>query len=302
MSGVVIPFWLDRPASEAVDVARVADSLGFEELWVGELYHFDAFALAGHLAAITETITPVIGPLAAGVRDPMSLARGVASVSTLAGRETRLALGASNPAMVKRFHGRPFGDEAARIRAVVGAVREQLDTGRSPQGYRSALGPVGSHISVAAFGRRMVEAAGAVADRMVVNLVSPDQARILASSVGIPTVAWVVAAVDPGPATRAEVASQVSHYLAAPGYAAMFDGAGFAELVALARDRMPVAELAGRVPDELLAAVALYGSRCDVVDQLERYRAAGVDVALVPATADDPAGERGLAAFRELAG
>lgn len=302
MSGVVIPFWLDRPATEAVAVARAADSLGFDELWIGELYHFDAFTLAGHVAAVTRSITPVVGPVAAGVRDAMSLARGVASVSTLAGREARLALGASNPVMVQRFHGRPFGEEAARMRTVVRAVREQLDTGRSAEGYRSALGPVGSHISVAAFGRRMVEAAGAVADRMVVNLVTPGQAGMLASAVGVPTVAWVVLAIDPGPATTTQVASQVSHYLAAPGYADMFEGAGFADLVALARDRMPVAELAGRVPDELLAVVALYGSRSDVVDQLERYRAGGVDVALVPATADDSAGERGLAAFRKLAG
>lgn len=300
MSGVVIPFWLDRPAMEAVEVARVSDALGYDELWMGELYHFDVFALAGSVVSVTSSITPVLGPLAAAARDPVSIARGVASVSTLADRPARLALGASNPVMVERFHGRRFGNEPERMRQVVGEVRTQLDTGRSPTGYRSALGMVESHISVAAFGPRMVSVAGDVGDRMVLNLVTPEQAALLAGSVAIPTVAWVVAALEPGEATRQEVSGQVAHYLAAPGYADMFAAAGFGELVATAREGMPIPELAQRVPIELLASVALYGSRIDITERLDRYRSAGVDVAFVPSTAEDPAGERVLSELRRL--
>ncbi|MGF1665548.1 MAG: LLM class F420-dependent oxidoreductase [Acidimicrobiia bacterium] len=300
MSGVVIPYWLDRPVLEALAVARAADALGYQELWMGGLYHFDVFALAGSVVGVTSSVTPVLGPLAAAVRDPVSIARGVASVATLAGRPVRLALGASNPGMVERFHGRRFGSEPERMRRVVSEVRTQLETGRSPTGYRSALGPVESHISVAAFGPRMVAAADEVADRMVLNLVTPEQAALLAGSVTIPTVAWVVAAFEPGEATRRQVAGQVAHYLAAPGYTDMFIAAGFGNLVATAREGMPVAELAGRVPDELLASVALYGSRVDIAERLERYRSAGVDVAFVPSTAEDPAGERVLSVLRRL--
>jgi probable F420-dependent oxidoreductase len=300
VTGVVIPYWLDRPVLEALDVARVADALGYDELWMGELYHFDVFALAGSVIGTTRSITPVLGPLAASVRDPVSIARGVASVATLAGRPARLALGASNPVMVERFHGRRFGDEPERMRRLVAAVRTQLETGRSPSGYRSALGPVETHISVAAFGSRMMEVADDVADRMVLNLVTPEQAALLAGSVTVPTVAWVVAALEPGEATRRQVSGQVAHYLAAPGYADMFTAAGFEDLVATARDGMPVPELAGRVPVELLGSVALYGSKVDIAERLERYRSAGVDVAFVPSTAEDPAGERVLAELRRL--
>jgi probable F420-dependent oxidoreductase len=300
VTGVVVPYWLDRPALEAMEVARVADALGYDELWMGELYHFDVFALAASVVGATGSITPVLGPLAAAVRDPVTVARGVASVATLAGRPARLALGASNPVMVERFHGRRFGDEPERMRRVVAAVRSQLETGRSPSGYRSALGPVEAHISVAAFGSRMVEAADDVADRMVLNLVTPEQAALLAGSVTVPTVAWVVAALEPGEATRRQVSGQVAHYLAAPGYADMFTAAGFGDLVATARDGMPVPELARRVPVELLASVALYGSRVDIAERLQHYRSAGVDVAFVPSTAEDPAGERVLSELRRI--
>ena len=40
--GVVLPYWPDRPAGEALEVATVADELGYDELWVGEMATYDA--------------------------------------------------------------------------------------------------------------------------------------------------------------------------------------------------------------------------------------------------------------------
>lgn len=294
MSGVVLPFWLDRPPGEALAIAQVAERLGYDELWMGELYHFDAFALAGHVVARTSSLIPVIGPIAASVRDPVTISRGLCSVAELAGRPARLALGASNSTMVERFHGRPFGREARRMADVAAAVRAQVETGRAPSGYRSALGPRRLHLTVAAFGPRMVEVASRVADRMVLNLVTPEQAASLARSSRVPTVAWVVAALEPGPATRAELAGQVAHYLAAPGYTDMFRRAGFGDIVDIALDGRPLQELAASIPEGLLASVAIYGSRRDVATRRAAYAEAGVDVALVPTTADDPAGRHVL--------
>jgi probable F420-dependent oxidoreductase len=302
MLGVVLPFWLDRPPGEATSIAQTADELGYEELWVGELYHFDAFALAANLVERTTSIRPVIGPIATGVRDAVTIARAFSTVAELAGRSVRLALGASNRTLVERFHERSFGGEAHRMRAVAAAVRSQVETGVSPSGYRSALPLRGLHLTVAAFGPRMIEVASEVADRMVVNLVTPDQAAALASAARIPTTAWVVGALDPGPSTRREVAAQVAHYLAAPGYSDMFRSAGFGDLVGRALDRQPLRELAATVPDALLAEVAMYGSRRDVIAAYERYTTAGIEVAVVPATAEDPAGAAVLSLLRSVAG
>ncbi len=300
MTGVVLPYWLDRDPLEAVAVARQAESAGFGELWVGELYHYDAFALAGALAQITDRITLTVGPLAAGVRDSLSIARGVASISVLGARPARLALGASNPTIVERFHGRQFGSEATRMSELVDSVRMTLKSAKTEQGYRSALGVHQPHISVAALGPRMRETASLKADRMVVNLVTVEQAGTLADSVNCPTVAWVVTALEPGPATRLQVATQVSHYLASPGYAEMFIEAGFGGLVERARAKTPMAQLVSEIPDALLEGVTLYGSESSIVTRAGEYRNAGVGLALVPTTAEDPAGERTLARLGRL--
>jgi hypothetical protein len=45
----VLPFWLDRPDEEALDIAEVVGShagAGLDALWIGEMATYDAFALA----------------------------------------------------------------------------------------------------------------------------------------------------------------------------------------------------------------------------------------------------------------
>lgn len=295
---MVLPYWLDRPPDEAQAIAAEAERLGLPEVWIGELYHFDAFALAGFLASSTTRITLTVGPVAVGVRDPVSLSRGLASVSVLGRRPARLALGASNPVVVSRFHGRAYQRQPPLMREVVAAVRRAVEEGRPPSGYRSALGTHPAHISVAAAGPRMMAVAAEVADRVVINLVTTGQAGRLAAAAGDkPVAVWLVCAVDPGEATRRQVGGQLAHYLAAPGYGEGFAEAGFASLVDDARAGVPTRDLAARLPTELIQSVCAYGSLGDVTDRIEAYRAAGVHPVIVPATAEDPAARRTLAAL-----
>lgn len=123
---VVLPYWFDRPASEALDVAREAERLGYAELWIGEMATFDAFALGGAIARETTRITLTLGPLALGVRSPVALALGAGSVSELGGRPARLALGASSPAIVAGWHGRPYARLPEVARETIAAVRPLL--------------------------------------------------------------------------------------------------------------------------------------------------------------------------------
>ena len=44
--GVALPYWLDRPDEEAVEIAVAAEQAAIETVWVGEMASFDAFALA----------------------------------------------------------------------------------------------------------------------------------------------------------------------------------------------------------------------------------------------------------------
>ena len=69
---VVTPLWQDRPPADNMDVARTADQLGYEELWIGEMATYDAFAFATAAGLNTEQIGFSIGPLAVSVRTPRS--------------------------------------------------------------------------------------------------------------------------------------------------------------------------------------------------------------------------------------
>ncbi|MDY7100087.1 MAG: LLM class F420-dependent oxidoreductase [Actinomycetota bacterium] len=314
---VVAPLWLDRPPAENVDVAVTADRLGYDELWVGEMTTFDAFALATAIGARTDRLTLTVGPLAVAVRTPVTLAMGVASVAELTGRPVRLALGTSSDVIVEQWHGRAQQGRARRLEETAVAVRPILDGERSDhagdvvatRGFQLRLEPPGAHLTVAASGPRAIGVAARRADRMVLNLVTPD--AVAASRAALvdaaadagraaPEVAvWLPAAVDPSRATLAQLRRGVVAYLAAPGYRDMFTAAGFGDLVEQARAGGHPRDLFAVTPDELVEAVGVVGPAEVAEARIAAYEAAGVDeICLVPATADDPTGARTLDALR----
>ncbi|MET7328887.1 LLM class F420-dependent oxidoreductase [Nonomuraea sp. NPDC005650] len=300
---VSLGLWLDRPAQEALVTARAADELGYPSLWIGEMATYDAFALATAVGLATARIGLTVGPLAVGVRDPMMIAMGAASVAGLTGRRVDVAVGTSSPLVVEGWHGRSRARSAAALREAVEALRPLLDGERSAGGYRLRLPAPRSRLTVAAFGPSAVRTA-ALADRMVLNLVTPASAgrpaaQARAANPDISVAAWVTAAVDPDREAVDRIRRAVVGYLAAPGYGEMFAEAGFADVVAFARTRPHPRELFDAVPDELAASVSLLGDVDAVTARLSDYAAAGVDeVALVPVSTErDPGGAATLKAL-----
>ena len=84
---------------------------------------FDAVALATAIGLREPGLRLTIGPLAIGVRSPVSIALGVSSVAALTGSEVELALGASSPAIVDGWHDREWARSAARMRETIDCVR-----------------------------------------------------------------------------------------------------------------------------------------------------------------------------------
>jgi probable F420-dependent oxidoreductase len=318
--GVVMPYWLDRPEEEAIDVAVAAERAGIEEVWVGEMASFDAFALATAIGLRTERVRLKIGPLPVGVRSPVAIALGVASVATLTERPVDVALGASSPAIVAGWHDRPWNHLAPRTRETVLALRDLLDGGRlqaegrhvRSHGFRLRRPQPGASIAVAAFGQRMTEVAAQHADEVVLNLVPPGHVRRvrvqvdeLAATAGRPSPrlsVWVPAALDPGPGALAQLRGQLAVYLGAPGYGELFTSLGFASVVGRARSGARRAELAQDVPVELIAQVGALGTADEVRRRVSAYHEAGADqVGIVPSTAEDPAGRCLLTALARQA-
>ncbi|MGC9544496.1 LLM class F420-dependent oxidoreductase [Streptomyces sp. UG1] len=305
----------DSAVEEPLRVAAVADRLGYREVWAGEGPTWDSFVLAAAIGRATERVALTAGPVAVSVREPFGIARGAASVAAVTGRAVGVALGTSSKRVVEGVHGVPRVRPAAAMEASAAAVRgflhgkpgEPVVPGST---FRRRLQPPGGPLTVAAFGDRAIATAAAHADRMLLDLVSPEQVRMLRAKLDAavervgrsapPTLAaWLPAAVDPHPASLAQVLGSIAGYLTVPGYSDMFEAAGFGEAVEPARTGADAATLSRALPAEAAGVVGLVGDRDAVRARAEEYAEAGLDeIALVPATAGDPGGERTLSAFR----
>jgi alkanesulfonate monooxygenase SsuD/methylene tetrahydromethanopterin reductase-like flavin-dependent oxidoreductase (luciferase family) len=346
----VAGMWLDRPPEEALHTAVLADRLGFDELWIGETGTWDAFSLATAIGLATDRIALTVGPLPVIVRDPVTIAMGAASVAALTRRRVGVALGTPSTTAAEEWHGRPHSHAAAALeesaRAVAlllagdrvnpaapresaaadeaqgavgkgrpgkgGAGRRHARAGDAPAGYRLRLAPPGGPLAVAALGDRAVEVAAEYADRMVINLVTPEIAGGLKQRLGTAAakagraapklVAWMPAAVDPVPESYAQLIWGIVPYLSAPGYAENLAAAGFGRAVELARGGTAPRDLLPALPLEMAGTIGLAGDVTAVRARLAAYEDAGVDeVAVMPVTGGDPGGERTLTAIRELA-
>jgi len=315
---VALPFWLDRPDDEAMDVALAASAAGFDALWIGEMATYDAFALATAVGLRAPGMPLKIGPLAVGVRGPVTLALGVSSVASLTGSRVDLALGASSPAIVAGWHDRRWANHVPVMRETIECVRPILTgeriayTGRhvNCHGFRLRHACPETRIALGAFGPGMIRLAAQQADEVVLNLASP--ARVVQVRAELETAAvtanrpaprlsvWVPVALDPGAAAHAQLAAQLAVYLGPPGYGEMFSALGFDDLVRMARAGATRRELAARVPVELLDRVCALGTPDRIAARLNAYREAGADcVAVVPATAEDPGARMVLGAIRK---
>jgi alkanesulfonate monooxygenase SsuD/methylene tetrahydromethanopterin reductase-like flavin-dependent oxidoreductase (luciferase family) len=121
----------------------------------------------------------------------------------------------------------------------------------------------------------MTALADRVADRLLLNLVTPAQVARYRARVTTSIAVWVPAALGPDPAAVEQLQRSLRGYLAAPAYAAMFADAGL------------------RGEAEILPAVSALGDLDSIRGRIAEYHAAGADtVVLFPATAGDPGAVR----------
>ncbi|MEU6376115.1 LLM class F420-dependent oxidoreductase [Streptomyces sp. NPDC046909] len=303
----------DSPVEEPVRVAVAADRLGYREVWAGEGPTWDSFVLATAIGGATERVAVTAGPVPVNVRDPYTIARGAASVAALTGRPVGVALGTSSKRVVEGVHGVPRARPAAVLAEAAEAVRRHLraEPGGAVGAFRRRLPPPGGPLTVAAFGPRAIAAAAAHADRMLLDVVSPEQVRELRGALDAaarnlgrtaPTLAaWLPAAVDPGPESLAQVLGSIAGYLTVPGYSEVFADAGFGAAVELAASGADRETLLWALPPEAAATLGLVGDLDTVRARVDAYADAGLDeIALVPATAGDPGGERTLRALKPV--
>jgi alkanesulfonate monooxygenase SsuD/methylene tetrahydromethanopterin reductase-like flavin-dependent oxidoreductase (luciferase family) len=122
------------PPEEELRTAVLADRLGYSELWVGEGWVWDSFALATAIGVATEQIALTVGPLPVHVRDPATIARAAASTAALVRRPVGVALGTSSVRVVERMHGRSRRRAVTALGESAQAAVVVEEDGRLPSG------------------------------------------------------------------------------------------------------------------------------------------------------------------------
>ncbi len=125
---------------ELLDMARVAEDLGYDSLWVGEhlLYRFadgsphgpwEAFTVLAGLAAVTTRVR--LGPLVActNFHNPAHLAKQAATLDEISGGRFVLGLGAGWNELEFRAFGFPFDHRVERFEEAFTIIRTLLSDG-----------------------------------------------------------------------------------------------------------------------------------------------------------------------------
>ena len=283
----------------AVGLARRADALGYESLWVTHGVGRDALLVLAGYAHAAPRVGLGTGIVPIYTRHPVLLAQEALTLAELTGGRLRLGLGVSHRSMMEAGLGLDPGDPLEVMREYVAVLRAALGGKVAHQGPRYRVAwqsglqrlPPAPPVLLAGLGPKMLELAGEIADGAVLWLCVPQYIREVALPAirrgrqragrtldGFEVVAAVPAALTGDRAAGiALFKAELARYLALPFYRAMLEQSGFqAELAQY--DRAPRPEA---VPDRLAAELAAVGDRERLAAFIAAHRDAGVTLPAV---------------------
>ncbi|MFI6600021.1 LLM class flavin-dependent oxidoreductase [Nonomuraea sp. NPDC050536] len=294
---------LDRPITAAATLAKTAEDLGFDGVWVADHYfHRDATPALALMAAATERVTlgtAVVSPL---LRHPALLASSTATLNEVSGGRFVLGLGAG---------GYEFASELAiRPRSPLGLTREAVEIVRGLQDGRAEVegetfttrgalrfAAGRSPIYLAGRGPKMLALAGEIADGVITHGLSRDHIRYVKDHVrshpegqasgpaqerveGPAVVLMLDVQIDTNPEKARDALRPRCMAMAGGAYADELievygldpDDVGLLRQALRQQDRRP--EL---VTDQMVDAFCLAGPPEHVAERLEEFAEAGVD-------------------------
>ncbi len=292
-------------AREVTETARLAEDLGYDDVWIpDQSFHHDPFLLLARCAEATSSIrlgVAVTNPLG---RHPVQIARAAATLAELSGGRFVLGLGAGNRTRVLPALGLPADRAALRIAEAIDVCRALL-RGEVVSFRGETVGVHGVRLEtdppppvpifVGARGRHVLRVAGAKADGVFAEAMftpagmdhalgelevgARQTGRALA---GVELVAWQAIRLSTTLAARDE--GRYGRWAALLIRSTQID---VLETLGISPDVIaPVRaafdsggeEAAGaRVPDEVVRRLVLAGDPDEVVEQVQRVRVRGFD-------------------------
>src|SRR5262245_30077206 len=308
--GVHLRHW-DRTPHDVAALAKLAEDVGLESVWVSETWGSDATVLATWIAAHTSRIAIGTGILQMPARTPAATAMAAATIDHLSNGRFRLGLGVSGPRVAEGWHGVPFGSPQARTREYVAIVRAALarDEPLTLQGEVYTVPVPGGDgralkmnvlplridlpIYLASMGPKNVALTKEIADGWLPLLFSPEHAELFelrGLRDGFDVAPMVLTAIDDDvAAARDAVRSDIALYVGAYGprtrnfYADLIRRYGFdreVDAIQGAALEARMGDATAAVTDEMVDALALAGPAGAVRERLDAYRGSGVTTVL----------------------
>lgn len=311
--GLNLPYEGSLGFAEAVELARRAEALGFESVWMPEAYGIDAISILGALAARTERIQLGTGIVNVFSRTPALLAQTAATLDLISGGRFILGLGTSGHQVISGWHGMPFDQPLQRMRETIAIVRQVLrrerlifegEVFRLDKGLKLLAHPVRETVPIylATLTPGGLRLTGELADGWIPTLFSPEHmdvflpeleagARIAGRSLGSLAIApHVPVSIDEDRArARDALKPWVALYVGGMGsrtknfYNDLVSHYGFADDAHTLQELYlggKQLEAIRRVPDALVDAISLAGPPAYVRERLELWASAGVTTLL----------------------
>jgi probable F420-dependent oxidoreductase len=270
--------------TDAQDVAREIESLGFGSLFLPEIGFKDAMVESAAFLAATERLVVGTGIANIHVRIPSAAETGGRTLSALHPHRFILGLGVSHAPLVEGNIGGSYQKPLATMRTYLekmAAVPDAFEPGSGrPVRLLAALGP------------KMIELSGTHADGAHPYLVLPEQTKVTRDILGPDK--WIVSeqAVTVGGTPEEQLAWAHAHltaYSGLPNYRNSWLRQGFDE-----------SDLVTGGSDKLARAIVGMGSIENAAASVQAHLDAGADHVVLQVLGDNPAGDP-RPALRELA-
>ena len=294
--GLTLPF-AGLALADHAPFLRLAEDLGYTDLWTGDTAGSDGFTPLVLAAAHTERARLATGIVNPFTRGPAVLAQHAAALADASRGRFVLGLGASSNVIVERWNGIPFEQPLTKMRETLEFLRPVLAGERGPGGFKLENPPAQPvPIVLAALRGKMLELAAAQADGAFTNFLPLS---------GLPQVVAGVRAGEELAGREAGTTELACRFFCVPGsedeglatarflftayatvpvYTAFFRWLGWGEaldpmLGAWGEgDRKRALEL---VPDDLVRDVFLFGSYERQRARLQEFMAGGITTAIL---------------------
>jgi F420-dependent oxidoreductase-like protein len=287
-----------RSLSEAVERVQLAESLGYEAVYVTHVAGRESLTVLSVYAQATERIRVGTGVVPIYTRTPATMAQTAATIDELSNGRMTLGLGVSHRPVVEGWHGQTIDKPVAEMREYASIVRAILRGEQPPSGekWQSAFHLMGVPTApslplyIAALSPAMLRLAGEIADGVILWLCNPRYiAEVVIPEVtagreraGLPIDGFDVVAAVPGAMTDDPAAAwqamrkDLIPYFGLPFYRAMIERTGFGDdIVAYDAAGGDLDAMQAAISEGFLAELTAVGDAEGVRDGLARYRAAG---------------------------